>query len=155
MALLIEPLPQKRMLAAVNQITEAAVMKNELEPTVGQWYLRRDKGQMFRIVAVDPASGSIDVQSFDGDIEELDMEAWREIDVESAAAPEDWTGPYDDLEQDDLGYSETAVAPRDWRVSLESLELPPQPGCDTLATDEDGLPIALAEACAAAKVCTS
>lgn len=111
-------------------------MTNELEPTVGQWYLRRDNGQMFIIVAVDPAGGNIEIQSFDGDIEELNMDAWHEIGVESVAAPEDWTGPYDDLEQDDLGYSETAVAPRDWRVSLESRELPPEPWFDTFAMEE-------------------
>lgn len=97
-------------------------MPNELDPIVEQWYLRRDKGELFRVVAVDAATGCIEIQSFGGDVGELEVDAWREMDIEAAEAPEDWTGPFDDIETDDLGVTETAMSPRDWRTSLEPMQ---------------------------------
>jgi hypothetical protein len=32
------------------------------------------------------------------------MEEWEEMDIEDIEPPEDWTGPLDDLESDDLRY---------------------------------------------------
>lgn len=96
-------------------------MINVLDPVVGQWYVRHDSGAMFRVVAVDPRGGAIEMQNFDGDLEEIDLDVWRGINLEAVEAPEDWTGPYDDLEPDDLGYTERAPSQQNWRLSLESL----------------------------------
>jgi hypothetical protein len=112
-----------------------AIMANELEPEVGQWYVHQDKGELFRVVAIDPTSASVEIQSFDGDIEEIDLEVWREMVLTAAQAPEDWTGPYDELPADDLEYSVSDAGPWDWRVSLE-LETPPDAWRDARATDE-------------------
>ena len=101
-------------------------MPNELDPIVDQWYQHRDKGEMLRVVAVDQPTGVVEIQYFDGDIEELDLDAWRDMDVELAEPPEDWTGPFDDIETDDLGYTETAMTQQDWRTPL-----------DTVRTDEE------------------
>jgi hypothetical protein len=90
-------------------------MTNELDPIVDQWYLRHDKGEMFRIVATDAATGNVEIQYFDGSVEEIERDAWGELDIETAEPPEDWTGPYDDIELDEPG-----TAPQDWRISLES-----------------------------------
>ncbi|HEY0943600.1 MAG TPA: DUF6763 family protein [Steroidobacter sp.] len=108
-------------------------MPNELDPVIGQWYAHRDKGEMFLVVAVDEASGSVEMQSFDGDVEEVDASAWRDMDIETAEPPEDWTGPYDDIETDDLGMTETDMSTQDWRRSLEPVQ---QPWQDTLPPDE-------------------
>jgi hypothetical protein len=53
---------------------------------------------------VNKREGTVDIQYFDGDIEELEMEEWEEMDLEEIEPPEDWTGPLDDLESDDLLY---------------------------------------------------
>jgi hypothetical protein len=100
-------------------------MTNELDPVVDQWYMHHDKGEMFRIVANDAATGNVEIQYFDGDVEEIERDIWRELDIETAAAPEDWTGPYDDIDLDDLGTTphpcrSGGMRPQDWRVSLES-----------------------------------
>ena len=99
----------------------SSLRPNELAPVVGQWYLHRDKGEMFRVVAADSTAGWVETQDFDGDVEELDMDAWRSMQIELAEAPEDWTGPFDDIESDDLGYTETGMSTQDWREPLESL----------------------------------
>ena len=44
-------------------------------PVVGDWY-RRQGGELFEIVAIDEDDGTIEVQHFDGTVEELDFEAW-------------------------------------------------------------------------------
>jgi hypothetical protein len=94
-------------------------MINELDPLVNQWYMHHDKGEMFRIVATDTATGNLQIQYFDGDVEEIERDAWSELDIEAAAAPEDWTGPYDDVDPDDLGSSDTSMRAQDWRIALE------------------------------------
>jgi hypothetical protein len=111
-------------------------MSNELVPIVDQWYRHLDKGEMLRVVAVDPAARLIEIQDFDGDIEELDFDAWRDMDIDLAEAPEDWTGPYDDIETDDLGYTETAMTPQDWRTPLDAVRTDEESWQDTRAIGE-------------------
>jgi hypothetical protein len=94
-------------------------MSHSLKPMVGQWYRHLDKGQPFRVISAEKSEDLIEMQHFDGDIEEIEFAAWYDMDLERAAEPEDWTGPLDDVETDDLGYSETAMTDKDWRASLD------------------------------------
>lgn len=94
-------------------------MVNYLDPIVGNWYRHLDKGQMFRVVAFDESEALIEIQHFDGDIEEVILTVWRGMDLEAAEPPEDWTGPMDDIERDDLGYTETAMSGSDWSGPLQ------------------------------------
>ena len=87
-------------------------------PSVLQWYRHLDKGYQFKIVAIDERAGTIEVQHFDGDLEELDVDDWHEMDIEPIEPPEDWTGPMDDIERDDLGYTETDMSNEDWSAPL-------------------------------------
>jgi len=96
-------------------------MANDLDPIVGNWYRHLDKGQMFTVVATDETAGVVELQHFDGDIEEIDLTVWSSMDLELAEAPEDWTGPTDVIERDDLGYSETAMSGTDWRRPQEEI----------------------------------
>jgi hypothetical protein len=79
-------------------------MIGELDPIEGNWYHNLDKEQDFMVVDVSVREGTVDIQHFDGDIEELEMEEWEEMDLEETEPPEDWTGPLDDLESDDVNY---------------------------------------------------
>jgi hypothetical protein len=63
-------------------------------PVVGKWYARPG-GESFEIVAIDQDEGTIELQYFDGTIEELDFDEWREEPIENAEPPEDWTGSVD------------------------------------------------------------
>lgn len=93
-------------------------MTTALEPQVSQWYRHLDKGQQFYVTAIDD-EGTVEIQHFDGDVEEMDLDDWRELDLEAIEPPEDWTGPVDDVERDDLGYSDTGMSPEDWSEPLE------------------------------------
>jgi len=86
---------------------------------IGQWYLRWDKGEIFQVTGYDEPSATIEIQTFDGDLDELDAETWDALPLGLAEPPEDWTGPVDDVEVDDLGYSETDMRRADWEQPLE------------------------------------
>ena len=79
-------------------------MIGELDPIEGNWYHHLDRGQDFMVLDVNKREGTVDIQYFDGDIEELEMEEWEEMDLEEIEPPEDWTGPLDDPESYDLDY---------------------------------------------------
>ncbi len=71
------------------------------------------------VVAMDDSSGLIELQHFDADIEEVDMMSWFGMELESAGAPEDWTGPMDNIEQDDLGHNQVSTSGSAWRQLLQ------------------------------------
>jgi hypothetical protein len=71
-------------------------------PQVGDWYQNQDQGEPFQVVSVDAASGSVQIQSFDGELDSIESADWGELPLVTAAAPEDWTGALDDVEPDDV-----------------------------------------------------
>ncbi|HUN25758.1 MAG TPA: DUF6763 family protein [Steroidobacteraceae bacterium] len=86
---------------------------------IGQWYTRWDKGETFQVTGYDERSGTVEIQNFDGDLDEIDAEAWAIMPLGFVEPPEDWTGPVDDVEHDDLGYSETDMRGADWAEPLQ------------------------------------
>ncbi|HYK99896.1 MAG TPA: DUF6763 family protein [Steroidobacteraceae bacterium] len=110
---------------------------------VGQWYLRRDKGEIFQVTGYDEKAGTIEIQTFDGDLDEIDAESWRTLPLGLAEPPEDWTGPVDDVERDDLGYSETDMSGADWAEPLAPHRPAPEAWQDTIAEGEDTAEIEL------------
>ncbi|MGI9331939.1 MAG: DUF6763 family protein [Gammaproteobacteria bacterium] len=82
-------------------------------PEVGQWYC--DQGnRKFMVVARDDATAAVEVQYFDGTVEEVDLPDWPELAAAWIAAPEDWSGPFDDLVRDDMGDTERPGHPEDF-----------------------------------------
>ena len=106
---------------------------------VGQWYLRSDKGEIFQVTGYDEASGTIEIQTFDGDLDEIDEENWKELPLGLAEPPEDWTGPVDDVERDDLGYSETGMTGADWAEPVEPFRARQEAWQDTSEQEPDAV----------------
>lgn len=96
-------------------------MTTQFEPVVGDWY-KTVEGMSFEVVAVDEDEGIVEIQYFDGAVEELDKETWYEMELAPREVPEDWSGPFDDLEKDDFGDTEEARHPEDWSGPLDTLE---------------------------------
>lgn len=97
-----------------------------MKPTIGNWY-RIQGGDSFEVVAYDEDDGTIELQYFDGTVEEMDLEDWQAEQengaLEEVEPPEDWTGSVDvDPEEDDvrgaLGYGDDD----DRRQSTNKLE---------------------------------
>lgn len=112
-------------------------MGTEADPLVDQWYRREDKGQTFQVVAVDETAGVVELQHFDGDVEELDLDTWYQLDLQPVEPPEDWSGPLDVGELDDLTGTEiTDTAERDWAEPLEEIVKPEEIPTEELPEDE-------------------
>jgi len=97
-------------------------MATELNPVIGSWYQDKELGRVFEIVAMDEDDGTIEIQYFEGEIEELDIDTWYESSLNTIAAPEDWSGPYDDLVPDDFGDTENPVHPETWANPLDDID---------------------------------
>jgi len=72
------------------------------EPTIGRWY-RRPNGQLFEVVAVDDDDETIELQFFDGTIDEVDRDTWSKLLIQRVAPPEDWSGSVDMDPEDYMG----------------------------------------------------
>jgi hypothetical protein len=99
-------------------------MRHELDPIVDQWYTHRDKGQRFVVTAVDENENTVEIQHFDGDIEEFSLEDWYDLDIELSEEPENWSGALDIAETDDLGTEVTDTTEDDWKEPLEEIHPP-------------------------------
>ena len=80
-------------------------MGREYEPTVKQWYEDLENDETFQVLKVDEDKETVEIQYLDGEIEELDVESWAELDLELTEEPEGWSGSEgeddDDEEEDD------------------------------------------------------
>ena len=65
---------------------------------IGQWYLRNANGERFRVVGVDDRADTIEIQSSEGDLDELDTEAWNMLRLTRCPESESWAGPMEGLE---------------------------------------------------------
>jgi hypothetical protein len=72
------------------------------KPQAGDWFRHLDKGETFQVVNVDDASGDIEIQSFDGELDSIEAEEWEQMALERTARPEDWTGALEDVDPDDV-----------------------------------------------------
>lgn len=79
-------------------------MSRDFDPEPGQWYEDLDEEEIFKVVSLDPDEMLVRIQWLDGEFEDLDLEAWNELDLEKAAEPEGWVdeGEEQDKDEDDL-----------------------------------------------------
>jgi len=69
---------------------------------------------------MDESDGTIEIQHFDGTLEESDPEAWLAMHAEPAEPPDDWSGSVDmgDEEMQDIGHPLL----RDWQSEMEIVD---------------------------------
>jgi len=94
-------------------------MATENDPIVGNWYLHKDKGQCFMVVAVDEDNEVAEIQHFDGNVEEIGFSNWYDMDIEIAVEPENWSGATDIGEVDDYGTEVTDTKAEEWDEPLQ------------------------------------
>ena len=63
----------------------------------------------------------MELQYFDGTIDEIDLETWPGLLIERVRAPEDWTGSVD-MDPDDFALDGSSELPLGWHDPLEILE---------------------------------
>jgi hypothetical protein len=73
----------------------------DYDPVQGQWYEDLEENEVFRVLSVDPDEEIIEVQYENGDIEEIDLDTWHELDLERAEEPEGWASDDDKEEEEE------------------------------------------------------
>lgn len=86
-------------------------------PIVGEWY-RHNGVTILEVVAFDKDDGTIEVQYFDGTVEEFDLENWNQFYVEEIVAPEDWSGSMD-IQPEDFKIGIEEVPAQEWSSPLD------------------------------------
>lgn len=89
-------------------------------PSIGDWY-QAPGGILFEVVAVDDEDGTIDIQHFDGTVEELDFDTWEIGEFFPADPPEDYSGSLD-IEREDYGVDLDRNAASAWSDPLDFLD---------------------------------
>ncbi|MEQ1560355.1 MAG: DUF6763 family protein [Methyloglobulus sp.] len=88
------------------------------DPIIGSWYKDLENNLKFKVINIQD-DGSVEVQYLNGDIGEYDNESWYGSTFDYIEDPEDWSAPFDDLETDDLGYSD----PDEHRPNMEDVDI--------------------------------
>lgn len=89
-------------------------MGRDYEPVRGQWYENAQEDETFRVLSVDEDAELVEIEYLDGDIEELDLDAWHELDLEKIEEPEGWSDEDDDEEEEDDWEDEDEEDEDDW-----------------------------------------
>jgi hypothetical protein len=95
----------------------AFAVSRDYEPVAGQWYENLEEEEQFRVLSVDEDSELVEIEYLDGDIEELDLETWHEMDLDKIAEPEGWSESDDEddsEEEDDWDDDEDEDDDDDW-----------------------------------------
>lgn len=80
------------------------------QPVIGDWY-ETATGEAFEVVALDPEEGTLEIQYFDGAIEEIELETWLELDLRPIQPPEDYSGSLDISREDYSAEFEDSTVP--------------------------------------------
>ena len=89
-------------------------MSRDYEPVPSQWYENLEEEESFRVLSVDEDSELVEIEYLDGDIEEIDLEAWHEMDLEKIAEPEGWSESDDEDTDEDEEWDEEEDEDEDW-----------------------------------------
>ncbi len=86
-------------------------MSRDYEPVPGQWYENLEDEESFRVLKVDEDAELVEIEHLDGEIEEMDLETWHEMDLEEAEEPEGWA---ESEEEDEDEEEEEDEDDEDW-----------------------------------------
>ena len=87
-------------------------MSRDYEPVPGQWYENLEDEESFRVLTVDEDSELVEIEYLDGEVEEIDLETWHEMDLEQTDEPEGWSES--DEEEDEEEEEEDEDDEDDW-----------------------------------------
>ena len=76
-------------------------MSREYAPVPGKWYENKEEEETFRVLSVDEDDELVEIEYLDGEIEELDLDTWHELDLEPTEEPEGWSDDADEDEEEE------------------------------------------------------
>ena len=76
-------------------------MARDYDPVQGKWYEDLEENEVFKVLSVDPDQELVEVQYENGDIEEIDLDTWHELDLELSQEPEGWANDQEEEEEEE------------------------------------------------------
>jgi hypothetical protein len=89
-------------------------VSRDYEPVPGQWYENLEDEESFRVLTVDEDSELVEIEYLDGEIEEIDLETWHEMDLEQTDEPEGWAESDEDEDEEEEEEEEEEDDEDDW-----------------------------------------
>lgn len=89
-------------------------MSRDYEPVPGQWYENLEDEESFRVLTVDEDSELVEIEYLDGEIEEIDLETWHEMDLDQTTEPEGWAESDEDEDEDEEEEDDEDEDEDDW-----------------------------------------
>jgi len=90
-----------KLAGARTTVFEGEIVSRDYEPVPGQWYENLEEEEPFRVLTMDEDSELVEIEYLDGDIEEIDLETWHEMDLELTQEPEGWSESQDEDDDED------------------------------------------------------
>ena len=82
-------------------------------PQIGQWYERENPAETFQVTGIDDRTQTVEIQSLNGDIGEIDRDTWSALPLSYAEPPEDGMTPVDEIEATELAAVRAAATLED------------------------------------------
>ena len=89
-------------------------MSRDYEPVPGQWYENLEDEESFRVLTMDEDSELVEIEYLDGEIEEIDLETWHEMDLERIQEPEGWAKSDEEDEEEEEEEEDDDEDDDDW-----------------------------------------
>jgi hypothetical protein len=89
-------------------------------PEIGQWFCRPN-GTRFEVVAIDEDGRTVEIQQFDGTIDEFDIERWPDLLLREVSQPKDFYGSLD-MDAGDLDDRNDTDSPTGYQNPLAFLD---------------------------------
>jgi predicted dehydrogenase len=86
----------------------------DYDPVKGQWFEDLEENEIFQVVSVDPDAELVEIQYENGDIEEIDLDTWHELDLERSTQPEGWVNDEAATGEDAAEAAEVEEEDEDW-----------------------------------------
>jgi hypothetical protein len=86
----------------------------DFDPIPGRWYEDLDEEVIFQVMTVDPDEELVQLQYENGEIEEIDLDTWHELDLDEAQEPEGWSSASEEDEDDEDWDEEEEEDEDDW-----------------------------------------
>ena len=105
----------------IHSIFWSHTMVKIVEPSVGSWYRDLEAEQNFEVVALETDDKLVEIQFFEGELQELELDIWYEMTLALICPPEDWSGPYE-IEPDEICDDDFVYHPQNWSGALNEIE---------------------------------
>jgi hypothetical protein len=97
-------------------------MSENTIPIEGNWYKSLDTGKTLSVVTFDEDESIVEIQYYNGKLEEIEIEEWDDLSLELIDQPEDYIDDAGNLDEDNMHYEMDDMDSDQWGDPLTEIE---------------------------------